>query len=437
MENKGHSRVEEASANIKGNLFLPADKQNHLTDFITTPPPRVTAAHLDASPLLGPDGSGDTREHRREEDMDSRDHQIGKKLSDFLADFKNQEVHYNRKCKNTIRSFRQSSDGLNKAIDTIEKEAQNVHSDCFYSFMAHALVEEITKRALTIDDLPQCLSELRMFKSFNECQMMIHHKGTTNVISYSHHTLKKIKVVPYPVVKFHRLFEGIRKKKKKIFDGSNFQKAPLNIIGKFLANTIELQSHNVLIIISKGSFLPPSDLEVDLFYQMTKALKPFVKQLLRKENKEDKVYYNFICLKLIPVGLEVRNQQNQIIFSNDYRLLHPCETDCKTVQIDDSHKIYIYFGENKDLITDFSHYERIQLLGGLLNTLSHELSNPIFGMKLACDLLKSEIQNNDSQELLTDISKTLKRSQTILKGFSTLYQDSPKLFHYKILLMTH
>ena len=291
------------------------------------------------------------------------------------------------------------------------------------------IVERITRYTFTIDDLTQHIITSKVFKHFHDCQIIVHHKGETNTSSCTYRKFEKIKVMKNPISEFNHLFEGL--KKKKIFDASNFQRTPLNIVGKFLANTIELQSHHVLIVISKGSFLPPTNLEIGLFYQTTNALKPFLKQLLKKENKEDKIYHNFICLKHLPAGIEVRDQKNQMIFKNDYRLLHLHETDFKVIPIDRYHKLHLYSGENEDLIEDFNHYERIQLLGGLLNTLSHELNNPIFGMKLACDLLKLEIQDKDSQELLENIAKNLKHSQTILNDFSSLYQDSTQIISLK------
>ena len=347
----------------------------------------------------------------------------------FLTDFQNKEVEYHKKQKKTLRSLKRSLNGLHNAIGTIENKARNDDTHDFHWPVTRGIVERITRYTFTIDDLTQHIITSKVFKHFHDCQIIVHHKGEINTSSYTYRKFEKIKVMENPISEFNHLFEGL--KKKKIFDASNFQRTPLNIVGKFLANTIELQSHHVLIVISKGSFLPPTNFEIGLFYQTTNALKPFLKQLLKKENKEDKIYHNFICLKHLPAGIEVRDQKNQMIFKNDYRLLHLHEADFKVIPIDRYHKLHLYSRENEDLIEDFNHYERIQLLGGLLNTLSHELNNPIFGMKLACDLLKLEIQDKDSQELLENIAKNLKHSQTILNDFSSLYQDSTQIISLK------
>ena len=50
------------------------------------------------------------------------------------------------------------------------------------------------------------------------------------------------------------------------------------------------------------------------------------------------------------------------------------------------------------------HFQRISLLGELLNTLQHELSNPLFGIKLAGDLLQLDASDEDTKHLIEELS---------------------------------
>jgi signal transduction histidine kinase len=65
------------------------------------------------------------------------------------------------------------------------------------------------------------------------------------------------------------------------------------------------------------------------------------------------------------------------------------------------------------------------MLGELLNTLQHELSNPLFGLKLANDLVKMAPPVNDSEALsfLLEIDRYVDRSQKILENFRSLFKE--------------
>src|SRR6478609_10430572 len=71
---------------------------------------------------------------------------------------------------------------------------------------------------------------------------------------------------------------------------------------------------------------------------------------------------------------------------------------------------------------DLFHFQRISLLGELLNTLRHELSNPLFGLKLSSQIFNTLDVSNDDKDLMREIEKNVNRCQTIIENFSNLYQ---------------
>jgi signal transduction histidine kinase len=63
----------------------------------------------------------------------------------------------------------------------------------------------------------------------------------------------------------------------------------------------------------------------------------------------------------------------------------------------------------------------------LLNTLQHELSNPLFGLNLTSSLLIHETTDPETLSTLNDICQNAIRSQTIIKNFSNLYNEKEDL----------
>jgi C4-dicarboxylate-specific signal transduction histidine kinase len=72
---------------------------------------------------------------------------------------------------------------------------------------------------------------------------------------------------------------------------------------------------------------------------------------------------------------------------------------------------------------DVLHSHKIALLGDLFNTLRHELSNPLFGLGLACELLISTKTPEDVSVVLSEIKKNILRSQLIISNLSKLYSE--------------
>ena len=110
------------------------------------------------------------------------------------------------------------------------------------------------------------------------------------------------------------------------------------------------------------------------------------------------------------------NHQGSSPVENSHLMVFPIEGEENTVME--------LSNLSKDTIsTELYHSQRVSLLGELLNTLQHELSNPLFGLNLTGSLLASDATDEETKEILGDICLNANRSQTIIKNFSNLYND--------------
>jgi nitrogen-specific signal transduction histidine kinase len=152
---------------------------------------------------------------------------------------------------------------------------------------------------------------------------------------------------------------------------------------------------------------------------LSQFIMPVLAKILDKDKNDFKTQVLKKSLESFPEKMLVR-KNNQILFSNkdssaedSNLLIFPIDEDNTNLELSNFSK--------DQISTEFYHTQRISLLGELLNTLQHELSNPLFGLNLTSTLLESEAQSEETAELLKEISQNANRSQTIIKNFSNLY----------------
>lgn len=229
--------------------------------------------------------------------------------------------------------------------------------------------------------MPANILSLVFFKKYTACQCLIHEKGakeTTSLYSCTNASASTKSIVP--AQEFNSIYEIIRRSKNKLFDQSQLLSRHLNIVGVFLAVALDASTHQLIVLLSRNDFLPPSNFEYDTFYRVISSFK---KQILAKINEEKQTHRN-------------------VILSNAIKIL---ESEPIT---------------DKELKSKNYHVRKIELLGELLNTLKHELSNPIFGIKLTAGLLTDKI-SGDGIDLVNAISSEASRCQSIIDNFSNLY----------------
>lgn len=418
MENYGHTRTQETQKRLKLSLHKKED-HNHWDYCFEKDDNSISIYDKDHKLVVQiPTRSNDEQ---------------------FVFQYFSNLIHRNhsqlKKVERLVGSIQRQKKSLERNFLKADKIIADNSDDSINDTLVRNHVQTITKSVITLSDFTRQFVESKIFRNYNSCQVLIHEKGTAHITSYSYDSINKSQISQYDVSDFNKLFARIKKSKKRIFDTAKNSNNSLEVLGKYLGNVCELTTHNVIILLSGGSFFPPSKYEINLFTHITDLLRPYIKSMVHKEQIETRVFYEYLCLNYYPAGIRLFNSEGANMFTNKAYEIHPYQEVLKQIELAKNNVMIIHESDRDEIITDFNHFERIQLLGNLLNTLGHELSNPIFGMKLACDLLITEVEDDDEvKELLCDISNNLKRSQSILQNFSDLYTDELQIVNLKELI---
>jgi two-component system NtrC family sensor kinase len=287
--------------------------------------------------------------------------------------------------------------------------------------------EELRKLLFSISEvkeLPSAILHLPSLNSFESCHVLVHEKGKPVGQNYLalHGENQETKLIA--VQNFNTLFNLVKKSKNKIFNQSLSMKDDLSIVGNFLAREIDLKNYSVIYLVSRNSFLPPSLEELEEFQGLSLFLHPLLIKILDKEKNDLKKEVLKKSLGNFPEKISVKkngiivftNKKNENTYENSNLMIFPLESEGNdTMELSNFSK--------DQISTEFYHSQRVSLLGELLNTLQHELSNPLFGLNLTSSILESETANLETASILNEISQNANRSQTIIKNFSNLYND--------------
>ncbi len=271
-----------------------------------------------------------------------------------------------------------------------------------------------------IQSIPPTILSINLFKGFQSCQLLVHEKGKQIVKNYLVDDQNPIKTSEISVSDFNVIFSQIKKSKNKLFNQAQILQNCPGILGTFLAKDYDLSSYRVVLIVSRNDFLPPSIEEQQYFATFSSQLYSIYSKVLYQEKYIDKICKIKGALKSAPFPVMITNTNGLTIFQNNY---------LSTGHVFDSfklpleHSIHLQISTNSNQYADAYHLQRITLLGELLNTLRHELSNPLFGIKLMADLFHSNVLSEDAKEIFKEISHSCHRCQKIIENFSFLYRD--------------
>ncbi len=249
------------------------------------------------------------------------------------------------------------------------------HSDLFGKYVTSQF--DLTKTL-------QAVLKTTKIKQFEVAHLILHEKGSSQAQKYEINK-RDVNSYKFNTSDFIQLYKSIKKSKTSYFSTNTFQGIALHIVGTFTAFVYSFKSHDVIFILSTGSFLP-----------IEKSTKTEIEKFIN----------------IFPTILENNLLLNQTLQKNEK--INEISKLIKTVKSENSYSL---------ADQDYYHKERIELLGELLNTLKHELSNPLFGLKLGLELLSKENISNDTSEILHEFSNALKRSNDIIEQFSDIYQN--------------
>lgn len=285
-------------------------------------------------------------------------------------------------------------------------------------------INSLSLESHSLSDLVRNLLDVPFLQNFQTALIVLHLKGQTKAELLG--TLwrgEKIQSL-VEVKEFNALFNSVKKSKINSFSTDSFPRLNLPFNGSFLAKEVISKKYSLVAITSRHDFLSYNKEEIELFETCIGLLQPHFERLVDQEFSDKRISELRICLKDFPLPLRILNINTGTAFQNDLYHQELQEKDIffnKKVQGPFSLDLYDS-DELRHYAFDLFHFQRISLLGELLNTLRHELSNPLFGLKLSSQIFNTLDVNTDSKDIMKEIEKNVSRCQVIMENFSNLYQ---------------
>lgn len=285
-------------------------------------------------------------------------------------------------------------------------------------------INSLSQDSQSLTDLMRNVLELPFLQNYQTALVVLHLKGQSKAqILGSLWRDEKI-LSQVEVKSFNSFFNSIKKSKIKSFNADSFPGLNLPFNGSFLAKEVFSKKYSLVAITSRHDFLSYGKEEIELFETCIGLLQPHFERLVDQEFSDKKISELRTCLKDFPLPLRIQNMSSGVAFQND---LYHEELQEKDIffnkKVKGPFKLDIYDSDElRHYAFDLFHFQRISLLGELLNTLRHELSNPLFGLKLSSQIFGTLDVDKDSALIMQEIEKNVNRCQVIMENFSNLYQ---------------
>ncbi len=326
-----------------------------------------------------------------------------------------QPITSSNRLQKTIKRF------VSTIVDA--KLVGSVKNDALITFLGRDDARELERSWRSPHMLPRVVLNLKDFNDYETCQLFVHERGRAIAESWACSNKKDISFSKTPTNNFNKIFSYIKKSKSKLFDQSVSMLDDVHVVGNFLAKEFSFQNHSALIFLSRNGFLPPGEDELKSFNSLSTMISPFLDRLLTQEQAGEKLNQLMLLMETIPICLQVFDNNDSLIFENPAFKSRDelIEYLSREIILDTGYKLVLH--EAKIHSFDIDHHRRVSLLGELLNTLQHELNNPLFGLNLGSLDMSSE-NEGEVAETFYDISHNSARCQTIIKNFSNLYSHS-------------
>lgn len=432
MENQGYSRVEKAKNLL--NVYV----DNASSSKILNQEHLINIKYVGKPDIYLSDGDSIVVNREKIKDIDECIPYAHKNLHTHfrqLSKLKSISNAYENNLELCSKKYERLNKKTNSRIRKIRKKyfessnSSNHPENIYFHKTKSDEINSLLSKLTSISSFSREFLKLKSFNSYESCQFLIHEKGKSQVTNYYYNIQEGNQKSYLPIRQYNKLFNVINKSKSKLFDQSIIQSNCVNLMGFFLAKEFKLKKHTLLFLISRNGFLQPTSNELDFFNKFVPYLNViFEKLLLQEVSIENNKYLHYV-LENYPYPLEIFDSNKKTKFKNQQMTIYANETLPDTLEkcsfnIPNHHTVEMYTPSSNDLATDVFHHQRVSLLGELLNTLQHELSNPLFGLKLSTDLMVKNSLDQDSVELFEDMSNNITRCQNIIKNFSNLYKDS-------------
>ncbi|MBT6325290.1 MAG: HAMP domain-containing histidine kinase [Bdellovibrionales bacterium] len=271
------------------------------------------------------------------------------------------------------------------------------------------------QKKINLETFLTTIKKLPILKSFENIQLIIHPKGSS--VSTIHSYSDKYSVGHNNSSTFNNLVTVIRKSKNKSFNNKILPKGYQANTGSFVAQEIKLKKHHGIILLTYNDFLPPTVQEIKTIDGLTRLISSLLESILNSSAKVTKHEIMIKILQSVPFHFSIIDKYQKVLFENNNEKISLISKALSNYLVN--------YGAPSNTIThDIYHFERIKILGELLNTLRHELVNPLLGIKMLSDIMSQAIPQTDQGQMLIDLSSNAKRCQDIIENFSTLYQEN-------------
>ncbi len=296
-------------------------------------------------------------------------------------------------------------------------------------------INTLSQESHSLRDLTEKLLDVPFLQNFETSLIVLHLKGQTKAEILGS-LWRSEKFQSFAEVKeFNSFFNSVKKSKIKSFTTEVFPKLNLPFNGSFLAKEVVSRKYTLVALASRHDFLSFGREEIELFETCIDLLQPHFERLIDQEFSDKRISELRICLKDFPLPLRIRNHVTGTSFQNDLMKGELQEQDIFfTKKVMGPFTLDLYDSDElRHYAFDLFHFQRISLLGELLNTLRHELSNPLFGLMLGSQMFRTLDVATDNKDLMKEIEKNVARCQVIIENFSNLYQiqNEPRPVHLK------
>ncbi len=335
------------------------------------------------------------------------------------------------------KNYSQFRKKLNNHLKSQSKAAKGDHKKVLNQYFEDSQYRELYNVIHNFQSLPNFLLSLEVFSTYNNCQIFAHERGQTFALTSFSSNRSKSQHYKIKTEEFNKFFQSIKKSKSKIFYQQSFPDAPVEAIGAFLAKSFSGNQYNLILVLGRNDFLPPSEEEINHFHEITAQLEPVFNAILKRSAQDDRISNIIEVLESLPYPISITDKSEFCLFKNE-SFESMSDSDGKEQnwlekELFGKNILRFYLNKETKEQTDLYHFYRISLLGELLNTLRHELSNPLFGLSLAGDMLIDDNLDADLQQTILDIKTNCERCQTIIKNFSRLYQDEDDFKSFDLL----
>ncbi len=345
-----------------------------------------------------------------------------RQLSKGHKTYSQTNLNYLDNSRKQYTSFRKKLQGQLKLIRKTDQNNEKIND-----YFIESEYRELYNIIHNLQSLPSFLLTLDAFKSYSTCQIIAHEKGNAFASSNFFTVSGKSNAKRIPVELFNKSFQSIKKSKSRYFQSAQLPPELTEVIGYFQARSFTGTRYNLIFILGRNDLLPPNQEECELFEKVTEHLEPVLNAILLRSGQDDKNLNIIDLLETLPLPFCIKDRSDSYLFKNDAfdQLKDILNKNYEKIEytLTGKNTLCLYFDKALSEETDLYHFYRVTLLGELLNTLRHELSNPLFGLSLASDMLDADDKDEDIQETISDIKSNSDRCQTIIKNFSSLYED--------------